>query len=151
MIRVYTKDRHIEKINKFLTSLNLEYEIFTSKDSPKLCLFELGISYCFPKKIIEPTLSQPKCGFINFHPGPLPKYKGPNEYGDAIKNKEINWGVTAHYMTDKFDEGRIIEIQSISLNEPPTSIDELGAISHYFLFILFKKIISDMVKTKKIY
>ena len=89
MIRVYTKTRHIQKIKKFLDSINLENEIFTINDKniPN-SEFNLGVSYCYPRKIKEPLLSTPTKGFINYHPGPLPKYKGPKESTDAINNKE---------------------------------------------------------------
>jgi methionyl-tRNA formyltransferase len=144
VIRIYTKEKHISKIHNFLNKNNIKHEIYTTADNPELISFDLGISYCYPKKIIEPVLSTPKRGFINFHPGPLPKYKGPNEYSDAIKNKEVNWGVTAHYMTENYDDGKIIKIKNFKLHEPPESISELGAISHYFLFQLFKETINEI-------
>ncbi|MEO9276661.1 MAG: hypothetical protein ABI340_02615, partial [Nitrososphaera sp.] len=50
MIRVYTKERHIFKLSRFLDSLNLKYEIYTIKDNPPLKEFELGVSYCYPRK-----------------------------------------------------------------------------------------------------
>jgi methionyl-tRNA formyltransferase len=147
MIRVYTKERHVSKITKFLTSINLEYKIYTIKDNPSIESFDLGISYCYPRKITEPLLSTPKKGFVNYHPGLLPKYKGPTETDDAIKNKEIQWGVTVHYMDENYDTGKIIQIKKIDLHEPPTSTQELGAISHYFLFQLFKETILNIYKT----
>ena len=147
MIRVYTKERHISKITKFLTSISLEYKIYTIKDNPSIESFDLGISYCYPRKITEPLLSTPKKGFVNYHPGLLPKYKGPTETDDAIKNKEIQWGVTVHYMDENYDTGKIIQIKKIDLHEPPTSTQELGAISHYFLFQLFKETILNIYKT----
>ena len=124
MIRVYTKERHVSKITKFLTSINLEYKIYTIKDNPSIESFDLGISYCYPRKITEPLLSTPKKGFVNYHPGLLPKYKGPTETDDAIKNKEIQWGVTVHYMDENYDTGKIIQIKKIDLHEPPTSTQE---------------------------
>ena len=147
MIRIYTKTRHISKIDEFLNQINLKHEIFTTLNLPKHVLesFELGVSYCYPRKITEPLLSIPKKGFINYHPGPLPKYKGPKESTDAINNKETDWGVTVHKMDENYDTGPIIEVLDIKLHEPPTSTAELGAISHYFLFNLFKNTI------KKIY
>ena len=147
MIRVYTKERHVSKITKFLTSINLEYKIYTIKDNPSIESFDLGISYCYPRKITEPLLSTPKKGFVNYHPGLLPKYKGPTETEDAIKNKETHWGVTVHYMDENYDTGKIIQIKKIDLHEPPTSTQELGAISHYFLFQLFKETILNIYKT----
>jgi len=150
MIRVYTKERHVSKINNFLNSLDLDHEIFTVKDNPPLQPFGLGVSYCYPRKITASLLSMPKKGFVNYHPGPLPSYKGPNEYEDAIKNKEIHWGVSLHYMNEDFDAGPIIKVKKFDLHEPPSSIPELGAISHYFLFQLFKETIKDIYEGKQI-
>jgi methionyl-tRNA formyltransferase len=146
MIHVYTKQRHIQKIKDFLKSLNLENEIFTINDNPILNNFDLGVSYCYPRKIKKPLLSIPKKGFINYHPAPLPKYKGPTELDEAIKNKETEWGVTVHYMDEEYDSGKIIKIKNIKLHEPPLSQSELGAISHYFLFSLFKETILELYK-----
>ncbi|MFB5630898.1 MAG: formyltransferase family protein [Nitrosopumilaceae archaeon] len=148
MIRVYTKTRHTEKIHRFLSRVNLEHEIFTIHDNPPIKSFDLGISYAYPRKIIEPLLSTPSRGFVNFHPGPLPKYKGPNQYQQAIKNKEIHWGVTVHYMDENYDTGDIIKIKYFDYHEPITSVNEANAISHWFLFHLFKETIVDIYNKK---
>ena len=146
MIRIYTKQRHISKITKFLNSVNIEHQIYTIKDNPSITPFDLGVSYCYPRKIINPLLSTPKKGFVNYHPAPLPMYKGPTELDDAIKNKEVQWGVTVHYMGKNYDSGPIIQIKKIDLHEPPTSLQELGAVSHYFLFQLFKETVLDIYR-----
>lgn len=148
MIRVYTKTRHISKIKQFLDSLNLDHEIYTIYDNPPLSPFDLGVSYCYPRKITKSLLSIPKKGFVNYHPAPLPKYKGPTEHDEAIKNKEIHWGVTVHYMDEDYDTGPIIKVKKFDLHEPPTSSQELGAVSHYFLFQLFKETIDDIYNEK---
>jgi methionyl-tRNA formyltransferase len=145
MIRIYTKTRHIEKIEKFLKSINITYEIYTTTTTVrKSNTFDFGVSYCYPKKISEELLNIPKKGFVNYHPGPLPKYKGPSEYENAVKNKETHWGVTVHRMDKNFDSGEIVKVKNIELHEPPRSIEELGAISHYFLFELFKETIEKI-------
>jgi len=148
MIKIFTKTRHIKKINNFLNSINLKHEIYTIKDVVSLEKFDLGVSYCYPRKILHPLLTTPKKGFVNYHPGPLPKYKGPTELENAIKNKETHWGVTVHYMDENYDTGQIIKIKQIKLHESPTSEQELGAVSHYFLFELFKETILDIFKQK---
>jgi hypothetical protein len=48
-------------------------------------------------------------------------------------------------MNEEFDSGKIIQVRYFDLHEPANSIEELGAVSHYFLFNLFKDTI------KKIY
>jgi methionyl-tRNA formyltransferase len=148
MIRIYTKNRHISKIKKFLNENNYDFKIYTIKDKPHLEKFDLGVSYCYPRKITQPILSIPSKGFVNYHPAPLPKYKGPTELEEAIKNKETNWGVTVHYMDENYDTGPIIKIKNIDLHEPPVSQQELGPISHYFLFQLFKETIFDIYNKK---
>ena len=148
MIRIYTKQRHIWKIKKFLNTLNIEYAVYTIKDSPPTEQFDLGVSYCYPRKITEPLLSTPKMGFVNYHPAPLPKYKGPTELKEAVKNKEMHWGVTVHFMDENYDTGDIIKVKKIELHEPPVSEQELGPISHYFLFQLFKETLMDIYEGK---
>ena len=49
-------------------------------------------------------------------------------------------------MNEEFDSGEIIKKKLIELHEPPSSIEELGAISHFFLFELFKETIFQMYK-----
>ena len=148
MIRIYTKLRHVQKIADFLTTKKLEYEIFTINDVPPDTTFDLGVSYCYPRKISNELLIIPKIAFVNYHPGPLPNYKGPTEYEDAIEKKEIHWGVTLHHMNEEYDSGKIIKTLKFDLHEPPTSREELGAISHYFLFKLFKQTVEDINMNK---
>jgi methionyl-tRNA formyltransferase len=144
-IRIYTKTRHTEKIQKFLTSKKISHEIHTIKNEPSFNDFDLGVSYCYPRKIQQQLLTAPRFGFINYHPAPLPKYKGNTELTDAIKDKQIHWGVTVHKMNEEYDDGKIIHILKFDLHEPPTSTQELGAISHYFLFKLFKNTVAKIL------
>jgi methionyl-tRNA formyltransferase len=148
MIHVYTKTRHIKKIRKFLTSISLEHKIFTINDDTSNEICDLGVSYAYPRKIDEPLLSQPKKGFVNYHPGPLPKYKGPNQYQDAIENKEIHWGVTVHFMDEEYDTGDIIKVGFFDYHEPITDINEANAIAHWHMFNLFKNTIKDIYDEK---
>jgi len=154
-IRIYTKKRHIEKIKNFCKDIGIDFEIYTiSNDSTNTFEttnfdgddFDLGISYCYPRKILSPLLTAPKQGFINFHPGKLPEYKAPDQSLKAIENKEVNWGVSVHEMNEKYDSGKIIETLEIKLHEPPTDRKELMAITHYFLFELFKNTLKKIIQ-----
>ena len=51
-------------------------------------------------------------------------------------------------MDEEYDTGPIIRIKEIPLHEPPTSESELGSVSHYFLFKLFKETIMDIFNEK---
>ena len=151
MIKVFTKPRHKNKIHRFLSSIDVPHEIYTVKDNVLSSdAFALGVSYCYPRKIKEPLLSTPVGGFINYHPAPLPCYKGPNELQNAIDNHELRWGVTVHYMDENYDTGPVITSRQINLHEAPSSKSELGAVSHYFLFELFKDTIEKILLSKPV-
>ena len=117
MIRVYTKERHIRKIENYLNSLSLEHQIYTVKDNPKSGDFELGVSYCYPRKITEPILSMPKKGFINYHPGPLPEYKGPNKWELLQANANGEDPDNSAYLEGEKDEGLRAEMAGVHTKE----------------------------------
>lgn len=74
----------------------------------------------FPWLIPFQSLSIPQKGFINFHYAPLPQWRGSNPLFWMIRNKALFGGVTAHQMTDKFDEGDILLSNQIPLSPETT-------------------------------
>lgn len=63
-----------------------------------------------PRKLTLPILNLPKQGVINVHPGELPKYRGSNCVEWAILNNDLVAN-TAHFMTEEYDEGPIIDCE----------------------------------------
>lgn len=68
-----------------------------------------GFLWLIPKNLIN---SFPK-KIINIHPALLPKYGGKGMYGmrvhrTVLENKELESGITIHYVNEKYDEGNII-------------------------------------------
>ena len=82
------------------------YEILLSK------LIELNIKLIclagFMKIIPKNFLKNFKGKILNIHPSLLPKYKGLNTHGRALKNKEKYVGCTVHFVSNKLDSGKII-------------------------------------------
>ena len=97
------------------------------------------ITDAFPNKI------------INIHPSLLPKYGGKGMYGmnvhNAVKeNKEIETGITIHFVNEKYDDGAIIfqEKTSISSNDTSEMIAEKIHVLEYKHFpIIIEKVILD--------
>lgn len=59
-------------------------------------------------------LEIPKNGFLNIHPGILPKYRGAGNFW-AVFNKDFNnIGCTVHWMTEKIDSGRILLVEKLT-------------------------------------
>ena len=149
MIRIFTREREKELHQEYMSTLNIPYEIYTSKENPTLEPFELGVSYNYTKKIEPPLLYLARKGFINYHPAPLPEYPSGPEYDletteRAIKEKIMKWGVTLHYMDEEYDKGPIIRKLMFDLEEPPKSRDEIGSITHWHLWKLFKNSVLDV-------
>jgi methionyl-tRNA formyltransferase len=77
-------------------------------------------SISFPFLIPDSVLSYGYDKFINFHPGPLPRYRGVMPIFEVLKNQETETAICAHFMNDKFDEGNIIFNDLVSINPEDT-------------------------------
>ena len=134
-IGIFTKPIHVEKIVNYLNQhTNINYVISTSKQEVYAYDYDIGISYCFPY-----IVKIDKIPWYNYHPAPLPKYPGLMNYTQPIYDKVKDFGVTLHEMTNEVDGGLIIKVRKFKLSSLPTSTNELGTISHYHLFQLFKE------------
>jgi methionyl-tRNA formyltransferase len=52
-----------------------------------------------------------RLGVINFHPAPLPEYRGCGGYNFAILDGLAEWATTAHYVDETIDTGAIIDVR----------------------------------------
>jgi natural product biosynthesis luciferase-like monooxygenase protein len=71
--------------------------------------FDYLFSVAYLSVISPAVLALPRRGAINFHDGPLPDYAGLNVTSWALLNKEREHGVTWHVMSERVDEGDILE------------------------------------------
>lgn len=81
------------------------------KDLPQLSksgeTIDLAVSV-FYDKIIKAWFIEKCERCINLHNGPLPKYRGVSPINWALKNGELEHGVTIHEITPGIDDGPII-------------------------------------------
>ncbi len=71
---------------------------------------DLALSVLYWQKIRAPLLGACPRGVINFHPAPLPAYKGTAGYNLAILEGLDQWAVSAHYVDAEIDTGPLIEV-----------------------------------------
>jgi methionyl-tRNA formyltransferase len=115
---------------------------YTIKDLPKA---DVLISVCYHAKIPNEVLNKyPKA--INFHPAPLPKYRGWAVYNFGLYNEEKQWGVTAHEMTEDIDGGDILEVMYFNLKNE--TVQSLRKKSQEYLVILLKIVIKKLLEKK---
>lgn len=109
-----------------LADIALQYGIPTMTDT-ELYLnmpedIDLVISYGFPKRVQKSLIELPKIGCINFHPAPLPEFRGMGGvYNFAIYENVKSWGVTAHFVDESFDTGDIIKVVRFPIGQETVS------------------------------
>jgi methionyl-tRNA formyltransferase len=83
--------------------------------------YDIGISFMHQHKVpAEQVNSHP---WFNFHPAPLPEYKGRDLCYHAIMNGEKEFGATVHYMDEGFDTGDIVAVERFGIEESWTAED----------------------------
>lgn len=102
---------------------------------------DLVTSYLYWRKIRKPLIEGPKFGCINFHPAILPDWKGCGGYNVAILNKLPQWGVTAHYVNEDIDTGKIIKVDKFDFDYKTATAKSLEIISQEKLVALYKEIV----------
>jgi methionyl-tRNA formyltransferase len=77
---------------------------------------DLVVSFLYPRLIREPLLSLGRIGCLNFHPAPLPDFRGLGGYNVAILEGVTEWGVSCHFVDDHFDTGDIVEVERFAID-----------------------------------
>ena len=104
---------------------------------------DLVISFLFWKRIEKPLIELGKIGCINFHPAPLPDFRGLGGYNFAIYEGLHYWGVSAHFVDESFDTGDIIRVRKFDINPDKETAYSLEQKSQKFLIELFKEVIDE--------
>ncbi len=94
---------------------------------PELCL-----SMSYDQILRKPLLDLPSRGFVNFHTGKLPYYRGRNVINWAIINNESSIGLTAHYVDEGIDTGDIIVQQTLPIGWKDSYGDVLERVTNCF-------------------
>ena len=102
--------------------------------------FDIAFSMLYWRKIPNSLIKYAKKGIINFHPAPLPEYKGTAGYNLAILEGLDEWSVTAHYVDESIDTGRIIKLITFGINKNHETAKSLEKMSRGYLFDLFKEV-----------
>jgi methionyl-tRNA formyltransferase len=92
------------------------YEALSSSDrmlpsGQRLGDVDLVLSFLFWKKIEKPLIALPRIGCFNFHPGPLPDFRGRRGYNFAILENHHEYGASIHWVSERFDEGDLVEVR----------------------------------------
>ena len=111
---------------------------------------ELVVSLLYQKRIRQPIIALGRLGCVNFHPAPLPQYRGWGTYNIAILENVKAWGVSAHYVDDGFDTGPLIADKSFAVDGSKETAWSLQQKTQPYLLALFKEIFDHIMAGKPI-
>lgn len=118
--------------------------------SGELREIDVVVSFLFWKRIREPLIVAPRFGCINFHPAPLPEFRGVSGYSLAVYENLSAWGVTAHFVEDHFDTGDIIEVRRFHIDAGEETALSLEKRSQPVLLHLFKDVILRLLRGEQL-
>jgi methionyl-tRNA formyltransferase len=100
---------------------------------------DVVVSFLFWKLIREPLLSLGRIGCLNFHPAPLPDFRGLGGLNVAILEGLQRWGVSCHFVDERFDAGDLAEVERFPIQEGHTAFS-LDLETQERLLGLFKRV-----------
>jgi len=105
-----------------------------------------GFLWKFPATILNEFPNK----VINIHPALLPKYGGKGMFGMLVHeaivvNKEVETGITIHYVNEHYDEGAII-FQARCDVKPSDSAEDVAAKIHELEMEYFPVIVEKLLK-----
>jgi len=101
---------------------------------------DVVVSFLFWNVIREPLLSLGRIGCLNFHPAPLPDYRGVGGYNVAILEGLASWGVSCHFVDATLDTGDLVEVERFEIAERETAFS-LDRRSQGHLLPLFERVL----------
>jgi methionyl-tRNA formyltransferase len=108
--------------------------------------YDVGISFLYTHKVPKSEFAVPY-KWINFHPAPLPEFRGCHPYFHAIMQGLSTFGSSVHYMDAEFDTGEIIEVIRFPI-EPHNTAGDLITTSRNIALELFKRHIPSILQGK---
>lgn len=108
-----------------------------------------GFLLKFPENILKAFPDK----VVNIHPALLPKYGGKGMYGQyvhdaVVADKEIESGITIHYVNEHYDEGAIIFQKSVAIS-PEDTPSKVAEKIHQLEYEYFPKVIESLLFTEE--
>ena len=128
-------------------------ETFKKKGEVDTYLKSLGVNFIvlagFLRQIPVDLVESFKNRIINIHPSLLPKFGGKGMFGEhvhkaVLESGETESGITIHYVTNEYDEGKVIFQETVSVDEKDTVqglISKIQKLEHAYYPVIIEKTI----------
>jgi methionyl-tRNA formyltransferase len=102
---------------------------------------DLVVSFLYWRLIREPLISLGRIGCLNFHPAPLPDLRGLGGYNVAVLEGLSEWGVSCHFVDERFDTGDLVEVERFPIDPDAHTALSLDLESGERLVALFGRVV----------
>jgi methionyl-tRNA formyltransferase len=106
---------------------------------------DVVVSFLFWNLIREPLISLGRVGCLNFHPAPLPDFRGVGGYNVAILEGASEWGVSCHFVDEHFDTGDLVAVERFPINPESETALSLDTASQAHLAELFERVMESLL------
>ena len=106
---------------------------------------DVVLSFLHPRLIREPLLSLGGAGCLNFHPAPLPDFRGLGGYNLAILEGLEEWGVSCHFVDERLDTGDLVEVERFAIDHEGATALSLDIDTQARLTGLFERVIGRLL------
>jgi len=111
---------------------------------------DLVLLFLFWKRIREPLISLGRIGCLNFHPAPLPDFRGLGGINVAILEGCEEWGVSCHFVDERFDSGDLVEVERFPIDGRAETAFSLDLKSQERLLGLFERVIGRALSGREL-
>jgi methionyl-tRNA formyltransferase len=111
---------------------------------------DLVVSFLYWRRIREPLLSLPRIGCLNFHPAPLPDFRGLGGINVAIVEGRRDWGVSCHFVDETLDTGDLVEVDRFPIDEQAETAFSLDLASQRRLLALFERVLDRALRGEEL-
>jgi methionyl-tRNA formyltransferase len=122
-----------------------EAELYEAAGDGRLGDVDVVISFLFWNRIREPLISLGRVGCLNFHPAPLPDFRGVGGYNVAILEGLREWGVSCHFVDERLDTGDLIEVERFAIDPDAETALSLDVKSQERLLALFERVLGRVL------
>jgi len=106
---------------------------------------DVVVSFLFWNLIREPLISLGRIGCLNFHPAPLPDFRGVGGYNVAILDGLASWGVSCHFVDEHFDTGDVVAVERFPIDQAAETAFSLDLKSQDHLLALFERVMRHVL------
>jgi methionyl-tRNA formyltransferase len=130
------------------------YDVLEGRAAPETLSFSLDnidlvVSLLFWKRIRKPLIQLPRIGCINFHPAPLPEFRGIGGYNVAILENLNYWGAAVHFVDEAFDTGELIDVRLFDIDASRETAFSLEQKTQHLLFEMFRDTMENVKRDLK--